>query len=97
MCYCNNPGPSLHVVFEELHRKCKPCVKLNDPKLNKVLDLSIKHCFCLDGCYSSRIFTSIDEFTGAVTTPKQDWEKVVARYFDCPSEKGCDDCDCDKK
>lgn len=58
---CQSGG--LRFVFTELNRQNKPCLNLDNASdlslLRDALEFSNENCIQLDGCCSSRVFTSL--------------------------------------
>lgn len=87
---CDN---KLQIIFDELYRKTRPCVRITNESLVKALKLAKEHCFALDGCCSSRVKVSICDFEKILTNPCNEDEKAIQAYFQCPeSTRSCCDC-----
>lgn len=69
---CGNPS-RLFFIFDELNRKTKPCLNLNNVSdallFIDAMNFSKKNCINLDGCCSSRVHTSIAYLSNLINPP----------------------------
>lgn len=92
-CNCNN---GLRFAFKELDVKSKPFLQLSSCSDARVLAdaLTIAKCACgkLQGCRTSSICTSVEDFlrwqADASNLPCYDVGRVIA-LLNCPHENGC--------
>lgn len=100
MCSCKGNG--FNFVFEELSRKVKPCLNLNnqdDAKLlAQALTFAKDHCVKVDGCCSSRIYANLSKLSNLVSKDDKELGEVgkALKYgLVCPVEEQerfcCDD------
>lgn len=98
---CGNGG-GLFFIFDELSRKKKPCLDLQNVSdvllFVDVINFTKKNCIKLDGRCSSRVYTSMAYLSGILNPPASDEpginiEDLLKDVLTGNCETSCCDCE----
>lgn len=101
---CDRGG--LRFVFDELNRKNKPCLNLDKASdlflLKGALEFSNENCITMDGCCSSRVFTSLEALKNPVSIltsdsfgTVSDKQAAFSELLEVLCPEGISRCSCD--